>query len=227
MRWPARLRTPGSTSDALVGHVDMVATMARLTGQALPDAAGLDSSDVLGALLDNRTAGRAEMVLHSPWGVALRQGPWKLIAGPGGAQLFDLATDIGETHDLAKDLPVLAKEMQARLAKIKVDGRSRSIDGKPPSPRPTTSIEKGDTGTSTERPTAPTIAKHTKFPTAAPSAKPTTAAPTKMPSSSPTSRPSKPTPSPTLMPSVAPTAPSRRPIGRRRTSLRRLSQPSA
>ena len=205
----------------------MVATMARLTGQALPDAAGLDSSDVLGALLDNRTAGRAEMVLHSPWGVALRQGPWKLIAGPGGAQLFDLATDIGETHDLAKDLPVLAKEMQARLAKIKVDGRSRSIDGKPPSPRPTTSIEKGDTGTSTERPTAPTIAKHTKFPTAAPSAKPTTAAPTKMPSSSPTSRPSKPTPSPTLMPSVAPTAPSRRPIGRRRTSLRRLSQPSA
>ncbi len=38
-------------------RVDIAATMARLTGQALPDAAGLDSSDVVGELVDNRTAG--------------------------------------------------------------------------------------------------------------------------------------------------------------------------
>jgi arylsulfatase A-like enzyme len=126
VRWPARVTTPGSTSDALVGQVDMLATMARLTGQALPDAAGLDSSGVLGALLDSRTAGRAEMVLHALRAVALRQGLWKLIAGPNDAQLSDLATDIGEAHDLAKRMPALAKDMRARLAKVEHDGRSRA-----------------------------------------------------------------------------------------------------
>jgi arylsulfatase A len=55
VRWPARVKSPGSTSDELVWQVDMLAPMARLTGQALPDAARLDSSDLLSALLDIRT----------------------------------------------------------------------------------------------------------------------------------------------------------------------------
>ena len=71
--------------------------MARLTCQALPYAAGADSFDPLGALLDSRTAGRAELDVSSHQQEnAPRQGPMKLIDTGGRAQLFTLSADTGE-----------------------------------------------------------------------------------------------------------------------------------
>jgi arylsulfatase A-like enzyme len=83
-RWPGHI-APG-VSDALICHVDMLASFAALTGQTLAAADGPDSFNVLPALLgENRDKPcRRYLVEQDNAGhqLALRDGPWKLI--PGG-----------------------------------------------------------------------------------------------------------------------------------------------
>lgn len=130
VRWPARVK-PG-VSDALVCQIDMLASLASLTGQKLTADAAPDSFNVLPALLGESKTGRAALVEN---GNGLRVGPWKLIdpalrggkapAKGGKAQLFNLADDIGETKDLADQQPGKLAEMQAQLRKIHDAGRTR------------------------------------------------------------------------------------------------------
>ena len=69
---------------------------------------------------------------------AIRVGAWKYIPGKPGAraasggiygtspeiQLYNLADDLSEEHNLAGKRPGKVKEFQALLDKIKADGRS-------------------------------------------------------------------------------------------------------
>jgi arylsulfatase A-like enzyme len=134
-RWPGHI--PTGDSAALICHVDMLASFAALTGQKLVETAGPDSFDVLPALL-GAPAGRESLVEQGNV-LALRQGTWKLIppaagakakkakkrgAAPG-AQLFDLATDIGEEKNVAAQHPDIVEKMSATLDKIRDGGRSR------------------------------------------------------------------------------------------------------
>lgn len=121
VRWPGRV-APG-TSEALICHVDLLASLAALTGQPLPAAAGPDSFDVLPALLDGKP-GRTELVEN---GQGLRQGAWKFVGGPRGGQLFDLAADLGESDNLAARQPERAAAMQKRLQELHAAGRSRTV----------------------------------------------------------------------------------------------------
>jgi arylsulfatase A-like enzyme len=138
VRWPGRIK-PG-VSDALICHMDMLATMAALTGQKLADAAGPDSFNVLPALLGARLDKpcRDHLVEHGNV-LAIRKGPWKLIPanppvaagkknkkrdGPGD-QLYNLDEDIGETNNVAAAHPDLVKEMTELLQRIRENGRSR------------------------------------------------------------------------------------------------------
>ena len=137
VRWPGRIK-PG-VSDALISHVDMLATMAALTSHGLVDAAGPDSFNVLPALLGEKPDKpcRDHLVEHGNV-LAIRKGPWKLIpANPsvaagkrnkkrgGGDELYNLAEDIGETNNLAAAHPDLVKEMTEMLQRIRENGRSR------------------------------------------------------------------------------------------------------
>ena len=47
----------------------------------------------------------------------IRQGPWKLheYFEDGGLELYDLATDIGETQNLAAEQPQKRDELHSRL----------------------------------------------------------------------------------------------------------------
>ncbi len=122
VRWPGRV-APG-VSDALVCHVDLLHSLAELTGQALPAEAGPDSFNVLPALL-GQGPGREHLVEHGHGqGVALRHGTWKFIPGPK-PQLYQLADDLGETRNLAGEQPGRVKEMAARLGQLRQAGRSR------------------------------------------------------------------------------------------------------
>lgn len=58
----------------------------------------------------------AEAIAYGPDLVALRQGPWKLIAARDGRPLalFDLAADPGEQHDVAAGQPVVLAAMRAQ-----------------------------------------------------------------------------------------------------------------
>ena len=138
VRWPARVK-PG-VSEALVCQVDLLASLASLVGQSLPDAAAPDSFNVLPALLGESPAGR-ERLVHQANGQALREGTWKYIpAGQGPrvlantavetglaplGRLFDLASDLGETRDVAAANPDRARAMQETLQSIRKARRTR------------------------------------------------------------------------------------------------------
>lgn len=138
VHWPARVK-PG-VSDALVCHVDFLASFAALTGQTLAMSDAPDSFDVLDALLGKSTTGRSDLVEHA--GVlALRQGPQKYIEpgqGPRRAvetntetgqapqgQFYQLADDLGETNNLSAQQPEKVRAGRARLVEIRAAGRSR------------------------------------------------------------------------------------------------------
>lgn len=124
VRWPAKVK-PG-TSDALVSHIDFLASFAALTGQAIPKGQAPDSENHLDALLGAKKTGRAYLVEQSNAGppFGFRHGTWKLIPGggpkakKGGPMLFDLAADLGETRNLAAAHPEKVAAMTARLAEI-------------------------------------------------------------------------------------------------------------
>jgi arylsulfatase A-like enzyme len=123
--WPARIKP--KVSDALIGQMDLVASFAALTGQKLPPDAGPDSFDVLPALLGESKQGRDSIVEHANT-LAIRKGQWKLIPARGarsGVELYDLASDIGETKNLAGEHPEVVREMSTLLDKVRDAGRSR------------------------------------------------------------------------------------------------------
>jgi arylsulfatase A-like enzyme len=131
-RWPGKIR-PGSQSDELLCLVDMLATLAAITEQTLPNDAGPDSFNMLPALL-GQTRGkplRNHLVMQGTTGrnLAIRSGPWKLIpaaqAGQGGPQLYNLKDDLGEEHNLAANHPRVVKQLSDLLAKVHERQRSR------------------------------------------------------------------------------------------------------
>ena len=135
-RWPDRIK-PG-VSDALVCQVDFMASFAALTGGSLKPEAGVDSFNVLPALLGDSPKGR-DVLVEQAQARAIRKGQWKLIPkqpnGPVGNkkqkkqgavdELYDLSADLPETKNLATERPELATEMKAILEKIQTSGRSR------------------------------------------------------------------------------------------------------
>jgi arylsulfatase A-like enzyme len=138
LRWPGKVK-PG-VSGAVVGQQDLLASLARLTGVTVPEAAGPDSIDVLDALLGKDAKGRAHIVEHAR-ALSYREGDWKVIEpSPGqkvnpntntemgnapGAQLYNVAADRGETRDVAAENGERVKELLAKLARIRESGRSR------------------------------------------------------------------------------------------------------
>ena len=136
VRWPGVV-APGSVCRELVHQADLIRTFADVLGATLPDDAGEDSLSLL-PLLEGRAAPvREHAISASVNGVpALRRSSWKYIAGPGSGgwgqggdqsqpvQLYDLGADIGETRNLAADMPETVAEMQALLEELITAGRS-------------------------------------------------------------------------------------------------------
>lgn len=132
VRWPGHVRA-GSTSDALIGLQDVMATLADVVGRPLPLGAGEDSQSFSAALLGKRLKARRPQVLHSIQGIfAVRDGPWKLIEGQGSGgwtsgrvsepgQLYHLGRDPQERHNLWNERP---REV-ARLARVLEGIRNR------------------------------------------------------------------------------------------------------
>ncbi len=145
-RWPGHIRA-GSESGALIALTDLMATCAAIVGRPLPYDAGEDSFSFLPALLGsgNQAGLRRSLITDSMTGVlAIQNGPWKLIPvrGNGGhyandpaamtpdpatpaGQLYNLADDLGEEHNLYGERPDIVTRLTAELEEIKRAGRSR------------------------------------------------------------------------------------------------------
>ncbi|MGB7343425.1 MAG: arylsulfatase [Pirellulaceae bacterium] len=84
-RWPGRIK-PGTTSDQLISGVDMLATFAALTDQALDDEQRADSVDILPALIGEPDFPLRETLVLSPnkpTHLAIRKGKWVYIGAKG------------------------------------------------------------------------------------------------------------------------------------------------
>lgn len=138
-QWPGRIK-PDAVSNALVGQVDLVSTLAALTGQAVPGDQAPDSLNVLPALLGESTKGRQSLVEHAD-ALALIDGDWKVIEGSSkpainknthtelgnnpDPQLYNLASDPGEHRNVAAKYPERVRSMLSELKELRARGRSR------------------------------------------------------------------------------------------------------
>jgi arylsulfatase A-like enzyme len=159
VRWPGRVQA-GTTNDQLTSHVDLMATLARIVGKPLPDDAAEDSFDMLPAWLDAGHSPIRPFLISQAFGgrraLSIRRGDWKYIdhAGSGGnryedhpglrpfilpeaapdapGQLYNLATDPGETENLYPQEPAVVAELKSLLAESLATGRSRPRERKSP-----------------------------------------------------------------------------------------------
>ena len=135
-RWPRQIPA-GAVRDDLLCFTDMLATFAAIVGDSLPEAAQLDSHNLLPAFRDETVATpiRQDLVIGED---VVRQGPWKLIVGGGEGslhrqygrgvseaptdlppELYDLSTDLSETNNVYKINAKRGEAMEARLRQVK------------------------------------------------------------------------------------------------------------
>ena len=133
-RWPGRV-LPGATCDQTICHTNLLATCADILKAKFPADAGEDSTSIVPLFAGEVTESAAfPAVVHQAANgtLAIRRGPLKLVLGsPATAdipaapdQLFDLASDLAETKNIAADQPRVATELAAHLQKLIDDGRS-------------------------------------------------------------------------------------------------------
>ncbi len=111
--WPGRIPA-GTSTEAITSMMDILPTLARLAGAAVPDDRRLDGVDIAPVLLG--TAGarppREEFFFFAGLTLqAVRSGPWKLHLG--AKQLYHLGDDIGETKDVAAAQPEVVRRLEA------------------------------------------------------------------------------------------------------------------
>ena len=128
IRWPDGIDEPGRMSDALVGQIDVLATLAEIVKTDLPADAGEDSMSFANLLTDaNVTHDRLRLVNHGAKGrFALTEGKWKLIAPHRNAswELYDLAEDPSETTNVVDDHPERVTHLKQQLTRIVTSGRT-------------------------------------------------------------------------------------------------------
>jgi arylsulfatase A-like enzyme len=150
VRWPGRIPM-GQVSDQMTNTTDIFATLASVVGHKLPDDVATDSFDMLPTMLgtqDPNQSVRPHLLTQSFRGdFQIRQGKWKYLdhQGSGGnnyskgilekyalketqpeapGQLYNLATDPGETTNLFFQESAKRQQLQALLKKLKENGRS-------------------------------------------------------------------------------------------------------
>ena len=139
IRWPGTVKS-GTTSDALVCQIDLIATFANLFKQSLETEDAPDSQDLFHAFTGKSSKGR-EVLIQQGAAFSVDKGNWKYIEPAKGVkvekltniesgvddlpQLYNLKSDIGETNNVAKDHPEIVKDLSEILKKIRDNGRSR------------------------------------------------------------------------------------------------------
>jgi arylsulfatase A len=146
MRWPAKIPA-GTVCHEIAGNIDVLPTLAKIVGTVPPQDRVIDGRDITSLMFDPQSGPVREVQLYfhgSGQLQAIRQREWKLFlslptAGAkkankkavegkkgsgeaGSPALFNLATDVGETTDVAATHPeivtrlrTLAMEMESEI----------------------------------------------------------------------------------------------------------------
>ena len=122
--WPGHIPA-GSTSDELASTMDLLPTIAELTGKALTPPKKIDGIDISEILTDEAESPRTEFLHYNTGGQleGIRQGDWKLlIKGAKSAKpqilLYNLSDDIGEKLNLAPKYPEKVAMLQKRMTEL-------------------------------------------------------------------------------------------------------------
>ena len=127
--WPGKIPAGKTDDKSVMSVVDLLPTVARLTGTKIPADYIADGADESSVLLgkkqvfhkdiywyynNNPLPGKQENI--SPT-LAIRSGKWKLLMEPDGTktQLYDMETDHRETKNVAEKEKVITKELSEKL----------------------------------------------------------------------------------------------------------------
>jgi arylsulfatase A len=122
VRWPEHVAA-GSTNDRISGFEDWMPTLLELTGGATKAPAESDGISLAPTLLGNEQEPRPFLYREfSGYGgqQTIRVGDWKAVRqnmtkGKLKTELYNIANDIGEKHDVADANPVIVKDLVALM----------------------------------------------------------------------------------------------------------------
>jgi arylsulfatase A-like enzyme len=150
VRWPGRI-APRAVNE-VVHIVDWYPTLLQLAHASLAQPLPLDGLDVWPVLAEGKPSPHEEILLNvEPEVSALRGGTWKLVVDGHAPtkdddrtdvkklELYDLAHDPSEEHDLAEKEPARAKAMFERLCTYSRQAapfEGGALDAKPPDYQP-------------------------------------------------------------------------------------------
>ncbi|HEY9562036.1 MAG TPA: arylsulfatase [Anseongella sp.] len=119
-------------SDALVCQMDLLASLAKLTGSPAPSS---DSQDHLEAFLGSSNQARTSLIVEASGRTALRSGDWAMIPPHHGQeinkqvnielgnapdyQLYQLTSDPGQQHNLATQQPDTLKKLISEFERLR------------------------------------------------------------------------------------------------------------
>ncbi|HCE06604.1 MAG TPA: arylsulfatase [Verrucomicrobiales bacterium] len=130
-RVPCVMRGPGipagTVCDELTGTIDLLPTIAAITGKPLPKEKKIDGLNVSGLWKGTeKNSPRTEFLHYTSRGdlEGIRSGKWKLLIKkprrnpnnkPPEVFLFDLSKDLGEQNNLAEAKPAVVRDLRARM----------------------------------------------------------------------------------------------------------------
>jgi arylsulfatase A len=140
MRWPGRIPA-GATCNEIAGNIDLLPTFAKLVGVELAKDRVLDGRDIASLMFDPKAGPVRDTHLYftaNQTVAAIRQNEWKLFltkpaakakgkngkaasgansdAAQSGPALYNLASDPGETKNVAAEHPDIVAKLKAEAA---------------------------------------------------------------------------------------------------------------
>ena len=127
VRWPGVVE-PGSTCDVPVSSMDLYPTFAELAQAECKPDQPVDGESLVPLIKQTGSLGRKALFWHFPHYIpafrghhvtpasAVRVGDWKLIKSfDTGLELYNLERDLGETKNLADEMPEKAAELEKMI----------------------------------------------------------------------------------------------------------------
>jgi arylsulfatase A len=141
VRWPGHARA-GTVCTEPVCHVDLLPTVCAVAAAGLPGHPG-DGADIT-PIFEGKSVKRPhplywqyDFAISRPWVVALREGPWKLLADAKleKFELYNVVEDVGERGNLADSHPERVEKMAAVMKRLHEEIRAEGAKSGNPAPR--------------------------------------------------------------------------------------------